>query len=139
MSYHDALPATLSTLEDVLHSVSVAPLELAAPRVVWRVYMRVTTHTADGYTAIRRAFRDVVFVTAFNNTGRVLREDVSCDICRAIDHPTPLCPFPDAPGWMGPTHTLLGPRWLDERRVHTHPRNVVVSLDRDSRWPCYHP
>ncbi|KAJ7453699.1 hypothetical protein B0H11DRAFT_2288187 [Mycena galericulata] len=109
MSYRDTLPANFSTqqvLAAVLDSVSVAPLELPAPRVVWRVYMRVTTHTADGYIAIRRAFRDVVFVTPFNNIGHV-REDMSCRICRAIDHPTLLCPFPSAPGWMGPTPTSL--------------------------------
>ncbi|KAJ7449985.1 hypothetical protein B0H11DRAFT_2201984 [Mycena galericulata] len=113
MSHRDALPANFSSHQEVLAavlgSVSVVPLELACSlRVVWRVYMRVTTKSADGYNAIRRAFRQAVFVTAFNNTGRV-REDMSCRICRAIDHPTPLCPFPDAPGWMGPTPTSLPP------------------------------
>ncbi|KAJ7457917.1 hypothetical protein B0H11DRAFT_202925 [Mycena galericulata] len=110
MSYCDALPSTFSTLDDVLDSVSVAPLELPAPRVVWRVYMRVTTHIADGYNAIRRAFRDVVFVMPFNNTGYV-RGVMSCRICRAIDHPTLLCPFPDTPGWMGLQTPRSGSCW----------------------------
>ncbi|KAJ7513129.1 hypothetical protein B0H11DRAFT_2303372 [Mycena galericulata] len=114
MTHRDALPANFSTqqvLAAVLGSISVVPLELTSPRgprVVWRVYMRVTTNSVDGYNAIRGAFRQVVFVTAFNNTGCV-REDMSCRICRSIDHPTPLCPFPNAPGWMGPTPTSLPP------------------------------
>jgi hypothetical protein len=48
----------------------------------------------------------VVFVTAFNNTGRA-RADMSCRICPSIDHPSALCPFPEIEGWMGATPTML--------------------------------
>ncbi|KAJ7841662.1 hypothetical protein B0H13DRAFT_1910126 [Mycena leptocephala] len=96
-------------LNAVLGSITVVPLELASPcgpHVVWQVFMMVTTTNIVFYYALRVAFARVSFVTAFNNTGRV-RNDMSCRICRYIDHPSALCPFPNIPGWMGPTPTSL--------------------------------
>ncbi|KAJ7020567.1 hypothetical protein C8F04DRAFT_1196479 [Mycena alexandri] len=115
MSHRDALPAHWSiqqALTAILGSLTVTPIELlsgvGSTRVVWRVFMMVTTRNMVFYNAIRAAFRQVVFVTAFNNTGRV-RDDLSCRICRSIDHPTQLCPFPDVPGYVGPTAATLPP------------------------------
>ncbi|KAJ7711610.1 hypothetical protein B0H16DRAFT_1816528 [Mycena metata] len=115
MSHRDALPAHWSiqqALTAILGSLTVTPIELlsgaGSARVVWRVFMMVTTHNMVYYNAIRAAFRQVAFVTAFNNTGRV-RDDLSCRICRSIDHPTQLCPFPDVPGYVGPTAATLPP------------------------------
>ncbi|KAJ7887039.1 hypothetical protein B0H14DRAFT_3430885 [Mycena olivaceomarginata] len=36
-----------------------------------------------------------------------LQHAFKCRICPVIDHPTPLCPLPDLPGWLGPTHTTI--------------------------------
>ncbi|KAJ7219858.1 hypothetical protein C8J57DRAFT_1536909 [Mycena rebaudengoi] len=112
VSHRDALPANLSiqrVLETVLGSISVTPLELLSPRgrrVVWQVYMMVTTTNAERHRAIRTAFSQVTFGTDFNNAGHV-RADMRCRGCFSIDHPTPICPFPLIPGWMGYTATTL--------------------------------
>ncbi|KAJ7017131.1 hypothetical protein C8F04DRAFT_1338088 [Mycena alexandri] len=111
MNHRDNLPAHWSiqqALTAILGSITVSPIELLSPcgpRVVWSVYMMVTTNDAVAYNAIRAVFAPTLFVTAFNNTGRV-RADMFCRICESIDHPTPLCPFPNVPGWMGPTPRL---------------------------------
>ncbi|KAJ7220948.1 hypothetical protein C8J57DRAFT_1254145 [Mycena rebaudengoi] len=112
VSHRDALPANLSiqrVLETVLGSISVTPLELLSPRgcrVVWQVYMMVTMTNAERHCAIRTAFSQVTFGTDFNNAGHV-RADMRCRGCFSIDHPTPICPFPLIPGWMGYTATTL--------------------------------
>ncbi|KAJ7022147.1 hypothetical protein C8F04DRAFT_1098405 [Mycena alexandri] len=112
MNHRDNIPAHWTiqqALTAILGSITVAPIELLSPRgprVVWRVYMMVTTTDPAAYNAIRAAFAPILFITAFNNTGRV-RADMFCRICESIDHPTPLCPFPDVPGWMGPTPASL--------------------------------
>jgi hypothetical protein len=111
MSHRDALPVhwDIQLLHAVLGSVTVVPLELASPRdphIVWRVFMMVTTNNITFYNAIHAAFARVVFITAFNNTGRACA-DMSCRICPSIDHPSTLCPFPEIEGWMGATPTTL--------------------------------
>ncbi|KAJ7750840.1 hypothetical protein B0H16DRAFT_1887702 [Mycena metata] len=98
MNHRDNLPGHWSieqALTAILGSIAVSPIELLSPRgprVIWRVYMMVTTRDATAYTAIRAAFAPILFVTAFNNTG--VRGDMFCRICESIDHPTLLCPFP---------------------------------------------
>ncbi|KAJ7252881.1 hypothetical protein C8J57DRAFT_1237704 [Mycena rebaudengoi] len=36
-----------------------------------------------------------------------LMRTIRCRICPSIDHPTALCPFPDVPGWLGPTAATI--------------------------------
>ncbi|KAJ7696159.1 hypothetical protein B0H14DRAFT_3529851 [Mycena olivaceomarginata] len=43
---------------------------------------------------------------ALHSTAQLQRA-FKCRICPAIDHPTPLCPLPDLPGWLGPTLTTI--------------------------------
>jgi hypothetical protein len=45
-------------------------------------------------------------MTALYGTAR-LQQAFRCRICPSIDHPTPLCPFPNLPGWLGPTPTTI--------------------------------
>ncbi|KAJ7713542.1 hypothetical protein B0H16DRAFT_1743247 [Mycena metata] len=112
MNHRDNLPAHWTikqALTAIVGSITVSPIELLSPRgprVVWRVYMMVTTRDATAYNAIRAAFAPTIFVSAFNPTGRV-REDMFCRLCESIDHPTPLCPLPNVPGWMGATPASL--------------------------------
>ncbi|KAJ7719051.1 hypothetical protein B0H16DRAFT_1700427 [Mycena metata] len=76
MNHRDNLPGHWSieqALTAIHGSITVSPIDLLSPRgprVVWHVYMMVTTRDATAYTAIRAAFAPILFVTAFNNTGR---------------------------------------------------------------------
>ncbi|KAJ6590139.1 hypothetical protein DFH09DRAFT_1425823 [Mycena vulgaris] len=45
-------------------------------------------------------------VLAAEGTARIQRA-FRCRICPAIDHPTPLCPLPSLPGWLGPTPATI--------------------------------
>lgn len=36
-----------------------------------------------------------------------LQRAFRCRICPGIDHPTPLCPLPELPGWLGPTPATI--------------------------------
>ncbi|KAJ6449269.1 hypothetical protein C8R45DRAFT_146720 [Mycena sanguinolenta] len=115
LSHRDALPPAWTVqqvLDHVLSSVAVVPIELdsgrGTVRVAWRVFMAVTTHRIASFNAIRSSFAQLLFITTWNNTGRV-RADMACRICPSIDHPTGLCPFPLVPGWMGHTPTTLPP------------------------------
>jgi hypothetical protein len=72
-SHRDALPAHWTiqqVLNTVLGSIAVVPLELASPlgpRVVWRVFMMVTTTNIVFYNALRASFSRVLFFTPFNH------------------------------------------------------------------------
>ncbi|KAJ7716052.1 hypothetical protein DFH07DRAFT_785495 [Mycena maculata] len=45
-------------------------------------------------------------MTALYGTARLQRA-FCCRICPSIDHPTPLCPLPGLPGWLGPTPATI--------------------------------
>ncbi|KAJ7829011.1 hypothetical protein B0H14DRAFT_3465974 [Mycena olivaceomarginata] len=45
-------------------------------------------------------------MTTLYGTARLQRA-FRCRICPSIDHPTPLCPFPELPGWLSPTPTTI--------------------------------
>ncbi|KAJ7805497.1 hypothetical protein B0H13DRAFT_2387674 [Mycena leptocephala] len=45
-------------------------------------------------------------VLTLHSTAR-LQRPFRCHICPSIDHLTPLCPFPNTLGWLGPTHATI--------------------------------
>ncbi|EIW80718.1 hypothetical protein CONPUDRAFT_154725 [Coniophora puteana RWD-64-598 SS2] len=55
----------------------------------------------QGWTSI---IRTTVFTSTFFGRGsfRTGTRQFICTFCRSFDHPTGLCPFPLAPGWLGP-------------------------------------
>ncbi|KAJ7704684.1 hypothetical protein B0H16DRAFT_1828198 [Mycena metata] len=103
--HRDAVPINYSAqdIADKLHdSISLLPIELTGAhgaRVAWRVYSVVSTNNPDH---VRLQFCETQVVTSYSFRG-VVRADMSCDVCRSIDHPSPLCPFLQIHGWMGPS------------------------------------
>ncbi|KAJ7321908.1 hypothetical protein DFH08DRAFT_969800 [Mycena albidolilacea] len=55
---------------------------------------------------LRRLFGKLRIMTALHGTAQLQRA-FRCCICPAIDHPTPLCPLPDLPGWLGPAPATI--------------------------------
>ncbi|KAJ7688895.1 hypothetical protein B0H16DRAFT_1860400 [Mycena metata] len=106
--HRDAVPINYSAqdIADELHdSISLLPIELTGARgarVAWRVYSVISTNNPDHVRLQRLAFRETRVVTSYSFRG-VVRADMSCGVCRSIDHPSPLCPFPRIHGWMGPS------------------------------------
>ncbi|KAJ7339890.1 hypothetical protein DFH08DRAFT_812267 [Mycena albidolilacea] len=66
----------------------------------------VATLNRDSWSQLRRLFGKLQIMTALYGTARLQRA-FKCHICPSIDHPTPLCPLPDLPGWLGPTPATI--------------------------------
>ncbi|KAJ7501275.1 hypothetical protein B0H11DRAFT_1992652 [Mycena galericulata] len=94
----------------VVESIDARPIELlspAGPFIAWNVYISSPTLIVDDFNSLCTLIRALVIYTPFNGVGRAYHQMV-CHICGAADHPTNLCPFPDIPGWMGPTPATIG-------------------------------
>ncbi|KAJ7797948.1 hypothetical protein B0H14DRAFT_2618399 [Mycena olivaceomarginata] len=74
--------------------------------VTWRLHVTSPTNNRESWSQLRRLFGKLQIMTALYGTARLQRA-FRCHICPSIDHPTPLCPFPDLPGWLGPTPTTI--------------------------------
>ncbi|KAJ7789702.1 hypothetical protein B0H14DRAFT_3502700 [Mycena olivaceomarginata] len=64
------------------------------------------TNNRESWSQLRRLFGKLQIMTALYGTARLQRA-FRCRIYPSIDHPTPLCPFPDLPDWLGPTPTTI--------------------------------
>ncbi|KAJ7245459.1 hypothetical protein C8J57DRAFT_1476414 [Mycena rebaudengoi] len=62
--------------------------------------------TIDWRLHLRRLFGRLQIMNASWGVAR-LRRAFRCRICPSVDHPTPLCPLPDVPGWLGPTPATI--------------------------------
>jgi hypothetical protein len=74
--------------------------------VAWRLHITPPTNNRDSWSQLRRLFGKLRIMTALHGTAQLQRA-FKCRICPAIDHPTPLCPLPDLPGWLGPTPATI--------------------------------
>ncbi|KAJ7045947.1 hypothetical protein C8F04DRAFT_1388488 [Mycena alexandri] len=83
-------------------SISLLPIELEGSRgvrVAWRVYAVVSTNNPAHVRLQRLAFRETRVVVPYSFRG-IVRADMS-GVCRFIDHPGALCPFPLIHGMDG--------------------------------------
>jgi hypothetical protein len=74
--------------------------------VAWRLRVTPPTNNRDSWSQLRRLFGKLRIMTVLHGTAQLQRA-FRCRICPAIDHPTPLCPLPDLPGWLGATPTTI--------------------------------
>ncbi|KAJ7774522.1 hypothetical protein DFH07DRAFT_952231 [Mycena maculata] len=74
--------------------------------VAWRLRVTPPTDDRQAWAHLRRLFGKLQVMTALYGTAR-LQRPFRCRICPGIDHPTPLCPLPNLPGWLGPTHATI--------------------------------
>ncbi|KAJ7917891.1 hypothetical protein B0H13DRAFT_2321964 [Mycena leptocephala] len=118
-SHCDPLPAGVCS-EDILarlqNSIAIRPIELRPTephtayqghRIAYRVYADLPTTDPSAYRAIRIAFRRTRVIPTMGLFGSVINDFTPCRICRSIDHPAPLCPYPNYPGWRGPTAATI--------------------------------
>ncbi|KAJ6522963.1 hypothetical protein DFH09DRAFT_1330327 [Mycena vulgaris] len=129
LSHCDPLPAGVCS-EDILtrlqNSIAIRPIELRPTephtadqghRIAYRVYADLPTTNPSAYRAIRIAFRRTRVIQTMGLFGTVINDFAPCRICRSIDHPAPLCPYPKYPGWRGATAATIAA--LDEA-AHEH-------------------
>ncbi|KAJ6468895.1 hypothetical protein C8R45DRAFT_1105523 [Mycena sanguinolenta] len=74
--------------------------------VAWQLYVTPPTNDRVAWAQICRLFGRINVMTALHGTAR-LQRGYRCRICPSIAHPTGLCPFPNIPGWLGPTPTTI--------------------------------
>ncbi|KAJ7367727.1 hypothetical protein DFH08DRAFT_795862 [Mycena albidolilacea] len=90
-------------------SVSVVSIVLIVNdtnTVTWRLHVTPPTTSRDHWSQLCRLFGKLHIMTALFGMARLQRA-LRCRICPSIDHPTPLCPLPSLPGWLGPTPTTI--------------------------------
>jgi len=56
------------------------------------------------WTQLRTFLAERNYATSMLGTGITRAGMFDCGICHSSDHPRGLCPFPDIPGWNGPSH-----------------------------------
>ncbi|KAJ7245836.1 hypothetical protein C8J57DRAFT_1476377 [Mycena rebaudengoi] len=111
-THRDAFGPQVSAVEawtTFLASVTVRGIVLLANdtnTVAWRLHVNPPTNNRESWGELRRLFSKVQIMTARYGMARLQRA-FRCRICPSIDHPTPLCPLPDIPGWLGPTPTTI--------------------------------
>ncbi|KAJ7777610.1 hypothetical protein DFH07DRAFT_766361 [Mycena maculata] len=91
-------------------SLYVRPLPLLSPQgpfIGWNVYCTPPTNDDNVFSTLRGLVANLVVNTPFNGQGRIYCV-LLCHICLSTDHPTNICPFPNYPGWMGPTPETIG-------------------------------
>ncbi|KAF7366133.1 hypothetical protein MVEN_00490200 [Mycena venus] len=74
--------------------------------VAWRLHVAPPTDDHAAWGQLRHLFGQLQVMTARYGTAR-LQWAFRCRICPSIDHPTPLCPLPSLPGWLGATHITI--------------------------------
>ncbi|KAJ7882704.1 hypothetical protein B0H13DRAFT_2344496 [Mycena leptocephala] len=111
-THHDALGPHVSAeqaWDTFLVSVRVEGIALIVNdtnTVAWRLYVASPTNNRDFFAQLRRLFGRVQVMTALHGTAQ-LQRDFRCRLCPSITHPTPLCPLPALPGWLGPTPATI--------------------------------
>ncbi|KAJ6483347.1 hypothetical protein C8R45DRAFT_931958 [Mycena sanguinolenta] len=90
-------------------SIYVHSIELTVngtTTIAWQLYVTPPTNDRTVWAQLCRLFGRLNVMTALHGTAR-LQRGYRCRICPSIAHPTGLCPFPNIPGWLGPTPATI--------------------------------
>ena len=68
---------------------------------VWNVYITPPTKNPGALRSWHDFIRSLEFITDGHKSGTSPRT-FCCKVCRAIDHPTGMCPYPSLRGWKAP-------------------------------------
>ncbi|KAF7789440.1 hypothetical protein EIP86_000384 [Pleurotus ostreatoroseus] len=96
----------------------------------FNVYAHLPIIRVENFDRARQLLIDANWTDSFLGHGAFAAPKANwCLLCHAADHPRGLCPLPNIPGWLGPTH--------DRRRP---PRAEPIALanrrkERDNRRP----
>jgi hypothetical protein len=122
-AHRDEFPVHISAddaLEIFIASIGVFPLELLSstgPYIIWNTYAVYPTGIVNEWNELRGLLAKLVIATSYHGEGRI-HHAMTCNICPATDHPTPLCSLPRTQGWLGATPETIG-ALLDVSRAAT--------------------
>ena len=114
----DNLPNIIKCMDDALRylrkSITIQRFDLVKRKDIgtesgkgnpaWNVYMYPPTTNHNALRDWRSLISKIVFITNENGAGRSTKK-FSCMVCRSIDHPGGMCPFPKQQGWNAPAPT----------------------------------
>ncbi|KAJ7573791.1 hypothetical protein C8J56DRAFT_1065712 [Mycena floridula] len=110
-TFRDQRPAIIPAAQvhlDFVNSIDIRHIHInysgGQPGNAINVYADFPFSSMSGYMELHRIVTRLRFRTIMIGEGRAIPSPFLCHICRGMDHPTGLCPFPTIPGWLGPTH-----------------------------------
>ncbi|KAJ6545699.1 hypothetical protein B0H19DRAFT_286891 [Mycena capillaripes] len=99
--------------------------------VAWRLHVNPPTNNNAMWGQLCRLFGKLQIMTALHGNARLQRA-FRCRICPGIDHPTPLCPLPELPGWLGPTPATIATLEDASRAAATKAREMMCATTFDA-------
>ena len=57
----------------------------------------------DVWVLLWNHLAEQAYTSNMQGRGRIKVAPFHCGVCHSVNHPRGLCPFPDTPGWNGPT------------------------------------
>jgi hypothetical protein len=104
-------------------------LSATTRQTVWNVYCgSPPSLTLDGFFRWANIIHSLEFFSEDYGI-RVVRlgdKQFKCIGCKGVDHPTGLCPFPQLPGWLGPTTACV-----ESLSPHTPTNSTVRNRNND--------
>ena len=111
--HRDNIPAPILDVDSCLRylraSIEVKRLNILSQKDIgtgqgqsypaWNIYICPPTNDHLAIKKWREIIRDTTFATFINSASSTVKL-FKCTICRGIDHPTGMCPFPSQPGWV---------------------------------------
>jgi len=141
----DNIPALIQDIETTLRylrsSIEVKCLNLVKKEDIgmgegqshpaWNVYIYPPSKNNAALREWRTTIQNTTFATDSNKAGKTFKL-FRCAICRSIDHPGGMCPYPSQQGWIPPTPTVIDeilnannpPRVNREARPNTRGRSA---------------
>ncbi|KAF7321222.1 hypothetical protein HMN09_00211200 [Mycena chlorophos] len=95
------------------------------PRTLWNVRVMFPTRDPAAVARIISAFTAFLIPAGVHGIG-VVHNGFTCSICLSTAHPTPLCPFPNLPGWNGPTPETIQ-ALLDQSRIEAEKQRKLFA------------
>ena len=84
----------------------------------------------DIWKRLRSFLADRVYASLLLDTATTEVAPYRCGLCRSVDHPMGLCPFPNIEGWNGPNSASKKDRIIKKSRARGQPRNTVYGATR---------
>ncbi|KZP25914.1 hypothetical protein FIBSPDRAFT_949723 [Athelia psychrophila] len=85
-------------LGDLRISILLSSEKTGIPKPAVNMYLEIPGNNDQTREAVKQAFANVAYDTSRFGKG-FYQAGWRCRMCRAIDHPTGLCPFTNVPGW----------------------------------------
>jgi hypothetical protein len=75
----------------------------------YNIYMDSSgIHINKVWVCLRNYLANCTYMSCFQGKGKIKSPPFHYGVCHSTDHPRGLCPFPNTPGWNGPSKCPVG-------------------------------